>query len=95
MNGISAGNQRGTDNIRNIQIAFAARARPDTDTFICHTHRQRIAVGLGMSDNTPYTHLATGPDNPQRDFTTVSNQNFTKHCHEFGGKDTHFGYMPH
>src|SRR5712691_10784527 len=34
-----------------------------------------------MGDDALYPHLAASSDDPQRDFTTVSNQNFAKHSH--------------
>ncbi len=46
MNGISTRNKRSTDNIGNVQITFTTRPWPNTNTLICHTHRQRITISF-------------------------------------------------
>src|SRR5579859_5769424 len=79
MDRLCISNKSGTDNIRDVEITFPARSWPDTNTLICQTDRERVTVGFGMGDHAAYPHLAASPNNAERDFAPISNQNFTKH----------------
>ena len=49
MNRVHVGDFRGADNVRNIQIAFAAARRADADGLVGKAHVQRIVIGFGIN----------------------------------------------
>ncbi|GAC1346467.1 MAG: hypothetical protein NVSMB27_10110 [Ktedonobacteraceae bacterium] len=46
MNGVRARDERGTNDVRNVELAFATCPWPDADMFIGHTYREGVTVGL-------------------------------------------------
>src|SRR5579884_2103989 len=79
MNSFRVRDQGGTDNVWHIQIALATWSWSNTNALVCHPHRKRIPISLRMRKNATYAHLTASANDTQRDFTSVSNQNFTKH----------------
>src|SRR5438874_619568 len=79
MNSFRIRDQGSTDNVWNVQVALTTWSWANTNALICHPHRKRIPISFRMRKNAAYAHLAAGPNDTQRDFTPVSNQNFTKH----------------
>src|SRR5579859_515132 len=94
VNGVRARNHGRADDIGDIQVALAARARPDADMLIRHTHRQGVAVSLRMSNDAAYPHLTTRPDNTQRNLAAIGNQNLTKHTYKAPRSQSFAGFAP-
>ena len=67
------------DDTRDIQIRITAGRRADTYCFISKTHVQTFFIGSRVNCNSANTHLLTGTDNPQSNFSTIGNQNFLEH----------------
>src|SRR5450759_203865 len=84
MNGVGAGNERGANNVWDVEITFTACCRPDTDMFISLMYGERLAISFRVGDDAWDAHLATSADDSQGDFTTIGYQNFTKHRHTYG-----------
>src|SRR5579859_7674894 len=93
MNSVSSRDERGADDVGNIEVAFAACSWPDTDMFVGQAHRKRIAISFGVGDDAGDAHLTAGADDSQGDFTTISYQYFTKHRYTctgtFAAQGTH------
>ncbi len=49
MDRVDIGDFRGADDLRNVQIAFAAARRPDADGFIGKANVERVAIGLRIN----------------------------------------------
>jgi hypothetical protein len=80
MNGISAGDFGRADDRRHVQVAIGAPRRSDTDVFIRVLDVQRVLIGLGIDSDRADTELATGDYYPQRDLSTIGDQDLFKQC---------------
>ena len=76
---IGAGNFRGADDGRHVQVAVGAARRADAHVLIGKPHVQGILVGLRVDGDRLDTELAAGDDDPHRNLAAVGNQNFLKH----------------
>src|SRR5580700_10825528 len=70
----------GADDLRDVQIAFAAARRPDADGFIGEANVQGIAVGFGVDCDGLDAQFPAGGKDAQGDFAAIGNQNFSEHC---------------
>jgi len=71
MNGIHVGYLCGADDLRNVQVAFAAARRTDANRFIGKPDMQRIAVRFGVHRNRGYPQLLAGADDPQGNLPAI------------------------
>ena len=69
---------RGDDFVRN-QIRLCGWRRTDMHGLICHLHKRRTRVGIGIDCDRRDPHAARGFDNPASDFATVGDQDFLEH----------------
>src|SRR5277367_3679833 len=79
MDGIHVGNFGGADDVRDIQITFAAPRRTNTDGLIGEANVKRIPVRLRIDGHRSDSELLASAQNPQGNFTAISDQNFSKH----------------
>ena len=79
MDRVRAGDFRGGNDVRDIEVAFGRRAGADTDGFVRHLDVQAVAVGFGMDGDGFKPHLAAGADDAHGDFAAVGDQDFLKH----------------
>ena len=79
MNCVRIGDLGGADDGRNIQIAFTAWRRTDTDSLIRKTDVQGMLVGLGIYGNCGDAQLLAGAYDAECNLTPIGNQHFSKH----------------
>src|SRR6267142_1491150 len=79
MDGIHICNFRGADDLRNIQITFAAAGGPDAHGFISKSYVERIPVGLGIDRNRTDSQFLASANHAQGDFPAIGYQNLVKH----------------
>ena len=79
MNRIDVGNLGGADHLWNVQVTFARSWRPYTHRLIGEAHVQRVPVRLGVDGNRGDAELLARIDDAQGDFTTIGNEDFSKH----------------
>ena len=79
MNGVGAGDLRGADDRRHVQVAVGAARGPDADVLVGKPHVQRVLVGFGIDGDRLDAQLAARHDDAHRDFAAVGDQNFLKH----------------
>src|SRR5580693_3851547 len=80
VNRVYIGNFGGADNLRDVEVAFAAARRPDADGFIGEADVQGIAVGFGVDCDGLDAQFPAGGKDAQGDFAAIGNQNFSEHC---------------
>ena len=66
------------DDVGDVQVALAAGRFTDADGFVCQLHVQGVAVHGGVDGDGADPQLFTGPQDPQRDFAPVGNQDLGK-----------------
>ena len=81
MNRIGAGDFRGTDDRRHVQIAVPARGRADADVLVGEADVERVLVGLGIDGHGLDPQFAARTDDAQGNLTAVRNQNLLEHRH--------------
>ena len=79
MDGIHVGDFGGTDDLGDVQIAFAAARRADANRFVSESHVQRVAVRLRIHAHGGNSQFLAGANNPQGDFPAVGDKNFLEH----------------
>src|SRR5208283_919141 len=79
MDGVDAGDLGGGDDGGDVEVALGGAGRADADGLVGEAHRQAVAVRLAVYGDGADAHLAAGGDHPQRDLTTICDQNLTKH----------------
>ena len=82
MNRVDVGDFGGADHLRDVQVTFARSGRPDAHGLIGKAHVQRIPVRLGVNSDGGDAQLLAGIDHAQGDFTTIGNEDFSKHLSE-------------
>ena len=76
---LAVGDGRRGDDRRDVEIAQARGVGPDADRLVGHAHGQRVRVGLRVRQHRADAELAAGADDPQRDFTTIGDQDLVEH----------------
>ena len=76
MDGLSAGQQGGADDLALVQVAFRGFRTADAVAFIRQRHVQGILVRLGIDCHRGDAHFLAGPDDPHGDLAPVGNENF-------------------
>ena len=56
------------------QIALSRRGRTDMHRLVCHTHKWRARIGIGINCNSGNPHPASGFDNTASNLTAIGNQ---------------------
>src|SRR5713226_3969666 len=79
MDRIHIGDFRGADNLRDIQIAFAASRGADTYGFVGKAHRERVAVRFRINGDGGDAQFFTGANNPQGDLPAIGYKDFLEH----------------
>ena len=79
MDRIGAGDRRGREDRRDIQIAVARRRRADADGLVGEPHIHRIGVGGRMHRHRLDPHLAAGAMNAQRNLAAIGDQHLLEH----------------
>ncbi len=79
MDRVGAGDLRGADDGRHVQIAVGAARRADADVLVGEADVQRVLVGLGVDRHRLDAQLPAREDDAQGDFATVGDQNFLEH----------------
>ena len=79
MDGVGAGHFGGRDDAVDAQVAFGGRRRPDADRLVGKAHGERVAVGRRVDHDGLDAQFAAGADHPQRDFSSVGDQNLANH----------------
>ena len=79
MDGVGAGDFRGADDGRHVQIAVAAARGTDADVFVGEADVQRVLVRLRIHGDGLDAQLAARDDDAHRDLAAVGDQNFLKH----------------
>ena len=76
---VGAGDLGGAEDRRHAQVAVGAAGRSDADVFVGKANVQRVLVGFGVDRDGLDAQFAAGIDDPQRNFTPVSDQNLLEH----------------
>ncbi len=79
MDRLHVGDFGGGNNVRDIQIRFTRRRIADANRLIGQFQISRVAVGRGVHNSDLNPELATGADDPQRNFTTICDEDLGKH----------------
>ena len=79
MNRVYVGDFRGTDHLRDVQVAIAAAGRANADGFVGEPDMKRVAVGFGIDRYGADVELLAGGKDAQGDLTTVGDQDFSEH----------------
>ena len=79
MQRVGAGDFRGADDGRHVQVAVAAARRADADVFVGKTDVQRILIGFRIDRDGLDAELTAREDDAQRDFPTVGDQDLLEH----------------
>jgi hypothetical protein len=79
MNGVGAGDFGRADDRRDVQVAVGAPRRSDADVFIGVLDVQGVLIGLGIDSDRADTELAARDNHPQRDLSTIGDQDLFKH----------------
>ena len=79
MDGVGAGDLRGADDRRHVQIALGAARGADAHVLVGKPHVQRVLVGLRIHRHGLDAQLAARDDDAHRDLAAVRDQNFLKH----------------
>src|SRR5271156_4068601 len=79
MNRVHVGNFGGTDYLRNVEVAFAAARRADTNRFICKPDVQCVPIRFGIHRHRSNAKFPAGGEYAQRNFAAVCDQNFSEH----------------
>ena len=80
MDRVGAGDFRGADDRRDVQIALGAARRADAHVLVGEPHVQRVLVGLRIHRHGLDAELAARDDDAHRDLAAVRDQDFFKHC---------------
>ena len=83
MDSIRVGDFCCRDDVRYVEVRIAARRRTNANGFISKSHMETFFVGRGIHSHRFDAHLVCSPDNPEGDFTAVSDKNFFKHDNWF------------
>jgi hypothetical protein len=78
--GIAAGDDRRTDDGRNMVVAPLSWCRPDTNRLVSQTHRQRFSVGLRVGDDGRDTQFPARAEDAQRDLASVGDEDLADHA---------------
>src|SRR6185312_17274465 len=79
MDRIGAGDLRGGEDRRDVEIALARRRRADADAFIGEPHMHGVVVGGRMYGDRADAHLPAGAVNAERDLAAIGDEHFLKH----------------
>ena len=79
MNRVHVSDFRGADDLRDVQVTFAAARRADADGFIGKADVQGVAVGFGIHGDGLYAQFPASGKNAEGDFAAISYQNFSEH----------------
>ena len=79
MQRVGAGDFRGADDRRHVQVAVAAARRANADVFIREADVQGVFVGLGIHGDGLDAQFATRENHAQRDLSTIGDEDFFEH----------------
>ena len=79
MDRVGAGDLRGADDRRHVQVALGAARRSDAHVFVGKPHVQRVLVRLRIHRDGFDAQLAARDDDAHRDLAAVRDQDFFKH----------------
>ena len=80
MHGVGAGDLAGGKQRRNIEVAVLGRRRPDADAFVGEPHMHGVFVRGRMHRDGGNAKLLAGAQHPQRDLSTIGDQDFVEHA---------------
>lgn len=76
---VGVGDGGGGQDRRHVEIALARRGGADADRFVGEADMHRIGIGRRMHRHRLDAHLAAGPQDAQRDFAAVGDQDLLEH----------------
>ena len=79
MDGVDAGDGRGREDRRDVEVAVARRRRADADRLVGQPHMHGVAVGRRMDRHRLDAHLAAGAMDAERDLAAVGDQDLVEH----------------
>jgi hypothetical protein len=79
MDGIAASRKRCAHDHWNVEVAFLARTRANTDGSVSQSRRERGAIRLGVRENGLDSKLTTCPDDPHSDFAAIGDEYAAEH----------------
>jgi hypothetical protein len=79
MHRVRTGDLAGSDDLVDVEIAVARGRRPDANALVCKAHMHGVLIGSGMHRDSLDTELLAGAQHPERDLTTVCNENLGEH----------------
>ena len=88
MNGIDPCNLSRADDVGNREIAEVGLRWTDTDGFISEPNMQSIDIDRGVHRNGPDAHFLRRANDPQRNFASISNEDFFEHVGPLVGLDS-------
>ena len=80
MDRVGAGDGRGGQDRRDVEIAVARRRRADADALVGQAHMHGVGVGGRMHGHGLDAHLAAGAVDAQRDLAAVGDQDLVEHA---------------
>src|SRR5579883_115673 len=78
MDGVGAGDRRGRQDGRHVEIAVARRRRADADALVGEPHMHGVGVGGRMDRDGCDAHLAAGAMDAKRDLAPVGDENLVE-----------------
>ena len=79
MDRVAAGDHRGADHRRLVQVALPRLGRTDADRLVGQAHGQRVAIGLAVGDHGRQAEVAAGAQDAHRDLTAVGDEDLADH----------------
>src|SRR5260370_14104179 len=79
MNGLPVADLGGADEGGDVEIAVDRRRRADADGLVGEIQVGRAAIGLAEDGDDLDAQVAAGPDDPERDFTAIGDEDALKH----------------
>src|SRR5512136_3012573 len=79
MDRVHVGDFRSADNLRNVEITFAASRGSDTNSFVGKANMERIAVGFRINGNRGDAQFFAGANDPQGDLPAIGYKDFLEH----------------
>ena len=86
MNGIRIGDFRRCHEARDIQVAFLAGGRADTNGLICKADMKRVTIGLGVDRNGLDSDFTAGTNHAEGNLAPVGYQNFLEQSELTGNR---------
>jgi hypothetical protein len=78
MNGGGPSGQGRCDDVGNVEVAFAAGGLANADRLIGQLNMEGMAINRGMYSHGGNAHFFAGTNDAERNFPTISDQNFGK-----------------